>query len=166
LSGATRRRLLLFGAVWGFCLATLASIVAFDDPGFAISPFLVAYHLCAAASGALGTLSSGRRYAGRGDCSLRRPLAASVRSGAYSALVTAALGATSIWLALAVNLSGFSTATPAELANLVANPGLFVQSGVGAVAVFLYLLSAGLLAAPLTGTIILKLAGVRFREDP
>lgn len=84
-----------------------------------------------------------------------------MRAGAYYALVTAALGAVSIWLALAVNISGFSTATPAELANLVTSPGIFVQSAVGAVFVFVYLLLAGLLAAPMTGVTVLRLARSR-----
>jgi hypothetical protein len=161
---ASRNRLLLFGALWGFFLAAVPAVAAFDDR-FTVSPFLVAAYLCAALSCAVGTLAAGRRAAeerstGRRGGWYRAALGASGK-GVVLALATASLAAPSIWVAMALNMSGFSVENPAEVGkalNLFREPGLWLESMIVAVAVFAYTATVGVLLSPLTGAAINLLA--------
>lgn len=158
-----RNRLLMFGAGWGLVLAAVPAVVAFDDP-FAVSPFLVAAHLCAASSGAAGALVTGRLAArGRvnGEAGRWRAAFAGFRTGTVQALVAAPLAALSIWAALAINISGFSVENTGEILKalrLFTEPGIWVESLVVAVAVLVYALTVGVVLAPISGAIMRWLA--------
>jgi hypothetical protein len=150
-----RNRLVVFGLVWGLALAAFPAVFAFDDP-FTVSPFLVAAFLCAALAGAAGALTGGKWLLGR-----------SKGSGAFTVLfagilhgtVCGILASLSIWVCLAVNISGFSAATPGDISNLLRDPGIFFVSGVAALAVLLYSLVAGVLLSPVAGFAILRASG-------
>lgn len=142
----TRNRLLLLGALWGIVLAAVPAALAFD--GFSVSPFLISAFVCVALSGAAGALVAGRRAAdlGRGMLGV----------GVLQGLVTALLAAPSVWVALTATMAGFSTASPLEILNLFTDPEIFLQSALAALAVFVYFGAVGLVAAPLTGTVIVR----------
>lgn len=145
---------MVFGAVWGLLLTALPAVFAFENP-FAVSPFLVAAHLCAAAAGAAGALLTG--YVA-GDSP--GGLAATLGSGALFGLAAALMAALCVWAALTVNISGFSTEDVGEIAKFLdvfRQPGLWVQSSVAALAVFVYALAAGLALAPVSGLIIFRI---------
>jgi len=142
----TRNRLLLLGALWGIVLAAVPAALAFDR--FSVSPFLISAFLCVALSGAAGALAAGRRAAG-----LERGV---LGVGALQGLVTALLAAPSVWMALTATMAGFSTASPLEILNLFTDPEIFLQSALAALAVFVYYGAVGILAAPLTGTAIVR----------
>lgn len=160
MSASSRNVLLTVGAVWGFVMAAIPSLAAFDDP-FTISPFLIAAHLCAAASGAFGFWMAGRGTSGldrsaRGD-TVRGALRV-VGAGASQALVAATLAAFSIWLMMAINMSGFSEDSPGGLLNIFREPSIWVESLIVAQAVFAYAVVVGLLLSPISGTAIRLLA--------
>lgn len=156
-----RNRLILLGSLWGFVLVLVPAIVAFEDP-FTLSPFLISALLCAALSGAAGTVFAGRMATRLplDEGGLRTSLL-TLRVGASQGFVTGLLAALSIWLAMTINMSGFSVARPAQLFNLVENPALFQQSFIVAYAVFVYSVIAGLLLAPVAGMLISKLSRTR-----
>lgn len=160
VSGAARNRLLLFGALWGFAMVAVPSVVAFDDP-FSISPFLVAAHLCAMLSGAAGALFAGRRVSGEPRSGGWRGIVRGSVAGVSQVVVAAPLAALSIWLMMAINISGFSVENLGEVANLLRifrEPGLWLQSLLVAQAVFVYTLITGTLLSPASGTLLLLLA--------
>lgn len=159
MNTALRNRLLMFGAGWGFVLAAIPAVAAFDDP-FAVSPFLVAAHLCAASSGSAGALVAGRLAArGRlnGKAGRWRAASAGFRAGTVQALVAAPLAALSIWAALAINISGFSVENTGEILKALrvfTEPGIWVESLVVAVAVLVYALAVGVILAPISGALV------------
>lgn len=153
-----RNRLLLFGAGWGFVLAAVPVVTAFDDP-FAVSPFLVAAHLCAASSGAAGALVAGRLAARVGHAGETgwRAVIVDFGAGAIQALVAAPLAALSIWAALAINISGFSVENTGEILKALrvfTEPGIWVESLIVAGTVLVYALIVGVVLAPVTGAFV------------
>jgi len=78
---ATHNRLLALGALWGLLLAAVPALVMVDP--LTLTGFLVAALVCAALSGATGTLVAGRRAARR----------ASVRKGGSKLLASMGIGA-------------------------------------------------------------------------
>lgn len=162
MASSTRNLLLSAGALWGFVLALVPAMIAFAGP-LNLSPFLVSALLCAALSGAVGTLAAGR-WAGR----MRRPgretdwprwLLSGLGTGLLQAVVVGVLAALSIWLAMTVTMTGFSAATPAAVYNLVSQPSIFLQSAIVGRTVLVYALIVGALLAPLTGLAINRAAG-------
>lgn len=157
-----RNRLLILGALWGFVLAAVPAAVAFEDP-FSVSPFLVSAFAAAALSGAAGTLLAGR-WAMRSAPSRKDGWLPAVLSvlltGVLQGVTVGVLAAFSIWLAMAVNMSGFSAATPGEILNLL-GPDVFRQSAIVGIAVLVYALVVGLLLAPVAGVAINRLVGTR-----
>lgn len=170
MNGSTRRLLLALGALWGFAMALVPVLVAFDGP-LNPSPFLVSAFVCAALSGAAGTLVAGWKSArtrrsvepaerpdgpGEPGGTARRVLSRA-GIGLLQTVVAGGLAALSIWLALTVTMTGFSTATPTEFFNLFSRPELFLQSAIVGQVVLLYALVAGAVLAPVTGTFIVWL---------
>ena len=149
---SVRNQLLLLGALWGLTLAVLPAVLAFDDR-FVLSSFLVAAFMCASLSGSVGALVAGRRAAG----STRRGFLAVSSVGALQGLVSGALAALSIWLALAITISGFSVGSPGEILDLLWRPEIFVESAIAAVAVFAYTLIVGTLLSPVVGAVLCRL---------
>lgn len=151
---SVRNQLILLGALWGFVLALAPALVAFEDP-FTLSPFLVSAFLRAALSGAAGTVLAGRLAVRlpSGEGWLRKIMFA-LPVGALQGLVTGILATLSIWLAMAVNMSGFSVASPARILRLVESSALFQQSFIVAFAVFVYSLIVAILLSPVSGTLV------------
>lgn len=147
---AKNRGLIVFGVVWGLVLAALPAVFAFDDP-FTLSPFLVSAFLCSALAGVAGALLAGRWVSGRSG------VFAALVAGVLHGVVSSLLASISIWICLAVNISGFSTATPGNVFNLAANPGIFEMSGIAAQAIFVYSLAVGLFLSPLSGGFVLRM---------
>lgn len=135
-------------------MAAVPSLIAFDDP-FTVSPFLVAAHLCAAASSAVGFRLAGRWAVRPGSVGGALRV---VGSGAVGALATAPLAALSIWLMMAINMSGFSEENLGELLNIFRNPNIWLQSLIVAQAVFVYAVVVGLFLSPISGAAIRLLA--------
>lgn len=151
---ARNRGLIVFGVVWGLFLAALPAVFAFDDP-FTLSPFLVSAFVCSILAGVAGALLAGRWISGRSG-KVRPGMLAALFAGVLHGVVFGVLAAISIWLCLAVNISGFSTATPGSIFNLVENPGIFEMSGIAARAIFVYALVAGMVLSPISGSVILR----------
>ncbi len=152
----------MIGGAWGFALAAVPSVVAFDDP-FTISPFLISAHLCAAASGAVGFWLAGRRATRSGAVGDGWPRSVSkvLGAGAFQAIAAAPLAALSIWLMMAVNMSGFSEESLGELSNILnvfREPAIWLESMIVALAVFVYAVVVGLLLSPISGFAIRLLA--------
>lgn len=159
MNTALRNRLLLFGAGWGFVLAAVPALTAFDDP-FAVSPFLVAAHLCAASSGAAGALVAGllaTRIRPARKMGWWRAAIVGFGAGVVQTLVAAPLAALSIWAALAINISGFSVENTGEVLKalrLFTEPGIWVESLIVAGAVLVYTLVVGVVLAPIAGALV------------
>lgn len=144
------RGLVAFGAVWGLVLAALPAVFAFDDP-FSLSPFLVSAFVCSTLAGIVGALLAGRWVSGRSG------VFAALMAGVSHGVVFSVLASLSIWVCLAVNISGFSVATPGNVFNLVSSPGIFAMSGVAARAIFLYALVVGIVLSPVSGGFVLRM---------
>lgn len=142
---------MLAGAGYAFAIAAVPVATVWDD-GFTLSPFLISAFLCAMASGASALAA---RLAGGSGSGMARTLLA----GVAFALLSAALAGPAVWLAMSVNMSGFSTATPLAVFNLVSRPEIFIESGIVGVAVLLYTALVGLLLSPLTGAALRYLSG-------
>ena len=159
---STRNLLLAAGALWGFVLALVPAMVAFDGP-LNLSPFLVSALLCAALSGALGTWTSGRwanqTRSHRSKEGWPKWLLSGFLTGSLQALAVGVLATLSIWLAMTITMTGFSTATPKAIYLLVSQPSMFLQSAIVARTVLVYALLAGVALAPLTGLSINRVAG-------
>ncbi|CAN5438182.1 MAG: hypothetical protein M3494_14815 [Actinomycetota bacterium] len=149
---ARNRGLIVFGVVWGLVLAALPAVFAFDDP-FTLSPFLVSAFVCSALAGVVGATLAGRWVSGRSG------MLASLFAGILHGVVFSVFASLTIWICLAVNISGFSTATPGNIFNLVSNPGIFAMSGVAAWAIFVYSLAAGMVLSLISGSFILRAGG-------
>lgn len=157
MTSSVRNRLLLLGALWGLVLAALPAVLAFDR--FALSPFLISAFACAGISGAMGMLLAGRRAAatpaGLG-------LLPAVRIGVLHGLVSAALAAVTIWLALTVTISGFSVGSPSEILDLFWRPAIFIEGAIAAIAVFVYTAAVGTVLSPVVGAAIRRIV----RSEP
>ncbi len=71
------------------------------------------------------------------------------------------MAALSIWLMMAVNMSGFSEENLGELLkilNIFREPAIWLESLIVAQAVFVYAVTVGLLLSPISGTAIRLLA--------
>ncbi|MBA2691273.1 MAG: hypothetical protein H0U65_02095 [Rubrobacter sp.] len=146
---------MVFGLVWGVALAVVPAVFAFDDP-FTLSPFLVSAFVCSALAGVVGALvaaawASRRMVRGGGSGML-----ASVFAGVVHGLGFSVAASVSIWICLAVNISGFSTATPGNIFNLFGNPGIFEMRGIAARAIFVYTLAVGMVLSPVSGALVLR----------
>lgn len=157
MNAKVRNRLIAFGLLWGLALAALPAAFAFDDP-FTVSPFLVSAFVASALSGAAGALLAGRWASSRASRRGRSGIVVALSAGALHGLFFCVLASLSIWVCLAVNISGFSTATPGNILNLVSNPGIFEMSGIAARAIFAYSLAVGLLLSPVSGSLLLRVA--------
>ena len=133
MSTSSRNRLTLAGTLWGLSLALLPGALAFD--GLALSPFLLAALLLFAIGGAVGALVAGRwaaqKLAGSG-----LTWATASRIGAMQGVIAAAIAAPSIWLALTVTMTGFSPVVPGRILVLFGDPGIFLQSALAALVIF------------------------------
>lgn len=154
---ARKRGFIVFGVVWGFALAALPAFFAFDDP-FTLSPFLVSAFVCSMLAGVAGALFAGKWVSGRTG------LFAGVFAGILHGVVFSVAVSVGVWICLAVNISGFSTAAPGNIFNLVGNPGIFEMSGIAAWAIFLYTLAAGVVLSPISGGVILRMSRSSVRE--
>ncbi len=140
-------------------MAAIPSLIAFDDP-FTVSPFLIAAHLCAGASGAAGFWLAGRRAVNSEAYAANTWARSALRAlgiGAFQALGAAPLAALSIWLMMAVNMSGFSEESLGELLNILnifREPAIWLESLIVAQAVFVYAVVVGLLLTPVSGVAI------------
>lgn len=151
-----RNRLLALGAVWGVLLAAVPAFVM-GDPGRP-GGFLLAAVLCAAVSGAVGTLAAGRRVvAARRRDAKRGGVFSSLGAGLVQGVVGGGVAAASIWALMAASISGFPLENPADPAALM-RPQVFVGSFFVALSVFVYALAGGLLLGPLFGIVIRRLA--------
>ncbi|MGH3086148.1 MAG: hypothetical protein ACRDSJ_02370, partial [Rubrobacteraceae bacterium] len=139
MNARVRKRVISFGLLWGLVLAVFPAMVAFDDP-FSLSPFLVSAFASSALSGAAGALLAGRWASGADSLSRdKRPgVLLTVSAGALQGLVFCVLVSVSVWVLLAINISGFSVGTPGGVLNLLRNPAIFEMSGIAARAVFAY----------------------------
>ncbi len=143
-------------------MAAVPSLVAFDDP-FTVSPFLIAAHVCAGASGAVGFWLAGRRVAQSettGD-GWPQSVLKILGAGVFQALAAAPLAALSIWLMMAINMSGFSEENLGELLNILnifREPSIWLESLIVAQAVFIYAVVVGLLLSPVSGIAIRRMS--------
>lgn len=164
MNARVRNRLIALGLLWGLALAVFPAALAFDDP-FTLSPFLVSAFACSALSGAAGAFLAGKWASGSGVLSRgERPgVLLTLSAGALQGMVFCVLVSVSVWVFLAINISGFSTATPGAVFNLLRNPGIFEMSGIAARAIFAYSLVSGLLLSPVTGSLLLR--AIRTKDE-
>ncbi|CAN5711984.1 hypothetical protein BH24ACT22_BH24ACT22_04840 [soil metagenome] len=153
----TRNFLIFAGALWGFVFALVPAMGAFDGP-LNLSPFLISALLCAASSGAVGTLAAGwlanRTRNFRTKDSRLRWLLSGFVTGLFQALVIGVLAALTIWLAMTITMTGFSVATPNAIYLLVSQPSIFLQSAIVARTILVYALVVGAVTAPFSGLAI------------
>jgi len=144
-------------------MAAIPSLVAFDDP-FTVSPFLIAAHVCAGASGAVGFWLAGRRAVRSGtdgSGGWTRGASRILATGVLQALAAAPLAAISIWLMMAINMSGFSEENLGELLNILnifRESTIWLESLIVAQAVFVYAVVVGLLLSPVSGMAIRRMS--------
>ncbi len=157
MTASARNRLLILGALWGLVLAAVPALVMTDP--YKLTGFLVVALLCAAVSGAAGTLVAGRRImrtsgrkGTRGAAALR-----GVMVGAVQGIVAGALAALLFWTVMAVTISGFTLQYPVELSVLM-SPRIFLGSFFVALSAFAYTLVGGLLLGPLFGPLVERAA--------
>lgn len=73
-------------------------------------------------------------------------------------MVSAALAAVTIWLALTVTISGFSIVSPSEILALFSRPEIFIEGAIAAIAVFVYTAAVGTVLSPVVGVAIRRIA--------
>ncbi|HEX2728209.1 MAG TPA: hypothetical protein VHM16_00555 [Rubrobacteraceae bacterium] len=147
----------MLGVLWGMALAALPALVMTRP--FQVSGFLVAAVICAAVSGAIGTLFAGQRAAVRSEArsgKKRGAVVASLGTGFLQGLVGGAVAAFLIWGLMAVTLSGFTLGSPGGLSVLM-SPRIFLGGFFVALSVFVYVLAGGLLLGPAFGTLVNRL---------
>ena len=135
MSSSTRNFLLAAGALWGFVLALVPAVVMFAGPLNPTIPRLRA---------ALRRPKRGNRNLGRrpvdesgaepsqkrrlvAAAALRRPDRGFAGGRGRGAAVAGVLATLSIWLAMTITTTGFSTATPGAIYLLVSQPSIFRQ---------------------------------------
>lgn len=147
---SVRNRLISLGVLWGILLAALPAFVM----GSSSVGFLIAAFLCAAASGALGTLFVGHRaVVARRRGSERSGVLAALGAGLVQGVVGGGLAAILIWALMAATISGFPLENPTDPSALM-RPRVFIGSFFVALSVFLYALAGGLLIGPVFGTLV------------
>lgn len=153
----TRNLLIFAGALWGFLLALVPAMAAFAGP-LSLSPFLISALLCAAFSGAAGTLaaswSANRMRGFRTKDGQLQWLLSGFMTGLFQALVVGVSAALTIWLAMTITMTGFSVATPNAIYLLVSQPSIFLQSAIVARTILVYALVVGAVTAPFSGLAI------------
>lgn len=151
MTGAARNRLVGLGIVWGILLAAVPALVMTSP--YRLSGFLVAALVCAALSGAVGTLVAGGRarrrvVVGKG----KSKVLAGVGTGLFQGLVGGGVAALLIWALMALTLSGFTMSNPVGLSTLM-SPRIFLGSFFVSLSVFLYALAGGVVLGPIFGTL-------------
>lgn len=149
--------MILLGALWGVVLAVLPALVMTRP--FEVSGFLIAAVVCAAVSGAIGTLVAGRRaavHSGTRSGNKRSAVVASLGTGLFQGLVGGAVAAFLIFALMAVTLSGFTLSNPSGVSVLM-SPRIFLGGFFVALSVFVYVLAGGLLLGPAFGTLVNRL---------
>jgi hypothetical protein len=141
-------RLLALGALWGLLLAAVPALVMMDP--YRLTGLLVAALLCAALSGAIGTLAAGRRAVRSAG---RSGVLAGVGIGAFQGLVGGGVAALLFWALMALTISGFTLRNPVEL-SVFMSPRVFMGSFFVALSAFLYAFAGGLLLGPIFGTLV------------
>ena len=145
---------MLLGVLWGILLAAVPALVMTSP--YRLSGFLVAALACAAVSGAVGTVISGRRAArygsGKGTAVLN-----GIKTGFFQGLVGGGFAALFMWALMAITLSGFSLQNPVEASALM-RPSVFLGSFFVALSAFLYVLLAGSLLGPVFGVLVNRVA--------
>jgi hypothetical protein len=163
MTPSVRNLLLLLGALWGLVLAAVPALVMTDP--YRLTGFLVAGLVCAALSGAVGTLAAGLRAAGK----IRRSgFLAGVGTGAFQGLVGGGISALLFWGLMALTISGFTLRNPVELSVLM-SPRVFIGSFFVALSAFLYAFAGGILLGPVFGTLVNRIVrsgrGAGEKED-
>lgn len=151
MAKATRNRLLALGALWGVLLAAVPAFVMGNPArpgGFAVSAVL-----CAAVSGAVGTLVAGYRASARRGGAKRGGVPAAFGAGLAQGFVGGGMAAVAIWALMAAAISGFSLENAADPSALM-RPQVFIGGFFVALSVFLYALAGSLLLAPAFGMLI------------
>ncbi len=154
MTASVRNRLLILGVLWGLVLAAVPALVMTDP--YKLTGFLVVALLCAAVSGAAGTLVAGRRTMRRASGRKGTRGAAALRGiavGAVQGIVAGALAALLFWTVMALTISGFTLRDPVEIAVLM-SPRIFLGSFFVALSAFAYTLVGGLLLGPLFGLLV------------
>ena len=140
--------LLVLGALWGLLLAAIPALVMTGP--YRLTGLLVAALLCAALSGAIGTLAAGRRAVRSAG---RSGVLAGVGIGAFQGLVGGGVAALLFWALMALTISGFTLRNPVEL-SVFMSPRVFMGSFFVALSAFLYAFAGGLLLGPVFGTLV------------
>lgn len=152
MAKTVRNRLIALGALWGVLLAAVPAFVM-GSPG-RLDGFLISAVLCAAVSGAVGTLAAGYRAAVRRREDVKSSgIQAAFGVGLVQGIVGGGVAAVAIWALMAATISGFPLANPTNPSALM-RPQVFVGSFFVALSVFLYALAGGLLLAPAFGTLV------------
>jgi len=158
-------RLLALGVLWGLLLAAVPTLVMTDS--YQLTGFIVAALVCAALSGAVGTLVAGRRAlrgAGRQEGVGRSGFVAGVGTGAVQGLVGGGVAALLLWGLMALTISGFTLRNPVELSVLM-SPRVFMGSFFVSLSAFLYAFAGGLLLGPVFGTLVNRTVRIGGKED-
>jgi hypothetical protein len=138
-------------------LATAPTLVMTDP--YRLTGFLFVALLCAALSGAAGTLVAGRWASGR---TVRSGFWAGFGTGAVQGLTGGGVAGLLFWALMAVSISGFTLRNPVEL-SVFMEPDIFMGSFFVSLSAFLYTFAGGLLLAPAFGTLINR--AVRASKD-
>jgi hypothetical protein len=148
MASNVRNRLLLLGVLWGLGLAVVPALVMTDP--YQLTGLLVAALVCAALSGAVGTLAAGLRVARKGG---RPGFLAGIGTGLFQGLVGGGAAALLFWALMALTISGFTLRNPVEISVLM-SPRVFLGSFFVALSAFLYAFAGGLLLGPVFGRLI------------
>jgi len=151
-------RLLALGALWGLVLAVGPTFIMTEP--YRLTGLLVAALICAALSGAIGTLVAGRRavlLAARSGSYRRSKVLSGIRVGAVQGFVGGGIAALLFWALMALSTSGFSLQNPVDISTLM-RPQAFLGSFFVALSVFLYAFVGGLLLGPVFGTLLNRIA--------
>ena len=148
MASNVRNRLLLLGVLWGLGLAVVPALVMTDP--YQLTGLLVAALVCAALSGAVGTLAAGLRAVRKGG---RSGFLAGIGTGVFQGLVSGGAAALLFWALMALTISGFTLRNPVEISVLM-SPRVFLGSFFVALSAFLYAFAGGLLLGPVFGKLI------------
>ena len=148
MASNVRNRLLLLGVLWGLGLAVVPALVMTDP--YQLTGLLVAALVCAALSGAVGTLAAGLRVARKGG---RSGFLAGIGTGVFQGLVGGGAAALLFWALMALTISGFTLRNPVDISVLM-SPRVFLGSFFVALSAFLYAFAGGLLLGPVFGRLI------------
>src|ERR671916_280115 len=114
MASNVRNRLLLLGVLWGLGLAVVPALVMTDP--YQLTGLLVAAVVCAALSGAVGTLAAGLRVARKGG---RAGFLAGIGTGLFQGIVGGGAAALLFWALMALTISGFTLRNPVDISVLM-----------------------------------------------